>query len=120
MPGPSVRNRRRFPRLEVMGRVEGQLMPLDVPLVVRDLSQGGFSTVSHIPFPPGSSHHFRFTTASGVEVMLDAMAVHCRLAAAGADGNYTYVTGFEFHSSARTDAGVAMLIDTLSSVFSLE
>ncbi len=103
-----------------MGKVEGQVIPLDVPLTIRDLSEGGFSTESPVPFPPGSHHHFRFTTAAGAEVSLDAVAVHCRLASAGPDGHHSYVTGFEFHGDRTTDAAVAVLIDTLSSVFSLE
>lgn len=95
-------------------------MPLDVPLVVRDLGQGGFSTESSVPFPPGTSHHFRFTTATDTVVTLDAKAVHCRLASAAADGHFSYITGFEFHSDPMTDEAVGVLIDTLASVLSLE
>lgn len=95
-------------------------MPLDVPLTVRDLSQGGFSAESTVPFPPGTHHQFRFTTATAHEVTLDATVVHCRLAAAGDDGHFTYITGFEFHSDETTDKSIATLIDTLASVLALE
>jgi hypothetical protein len=118
-PRPS-RSRRRFPRLEVLGVVEGRRVPLDVPLTVRDLSQGGFSTESTVPFPPGSHHQFRFTTAAHQEVTLAATVVHCRLAAASDDGQFTYITGFEFHSDESTDSSIASLIDTLASVLALE
>jgi len=104
----------------VLGLVDGSLIPLDIPLKVRDLSEGGFSVQSRSPFPPGSRHHFRFTTAREEAVMIDAVAVHCRLAAADVDGHVAYMTGFEFISSARTDEAVNVLIDTLSSLFSME
>lgn len=113
-------NRRRFPRLQVLGLVDGYLLPLDVPLTVIELSSGGFSVRGATPFPPGARHHFRFTTGQNQEVTIDATAVHCRLAQADSTGGVAYVSGFEFVSNARSDEAVAVLIDTLSSVFSLE
>ncbi len=100
--------------------VEGQLVPLEMPLTIRDLAEAGFSTESCVPFPPGSHHHFRFTTVDQTAIALEATVVHCRLARAGSDGQFTYVTGFEFHSDASNDASIASLVDTLSSVLALE
>ncbi len=120
-PSPRpFRSRRRYPRIEVLGVIDGHRVPLDVPLTVRDLSQGGFSAESAVPFPPGTHHHFRFTTAMAQEVTLVATAVHCRLASAGADGQFTYISGFEFHSDETTDAAIETLIDTLASVLSMD
>jgi len=53
-------------------------------------------------------------------VTLDATVVHCRLASAGTDGHFTYITGFEFHSDASTDTSVSKLMDTLASVLAHE
>ena len=103
-----------------MGLVEGRRIPLDVPLTIRDLSQGGFSAESSAPFPPGTHHHFRFTTAAGHEVTLAATVVHCRLASATADGLLSYITGFEFHSDESTDTSISSLMDTLASVLALD
>lgn len=113
-------SRRRFPRLEVMGRVEGQLVPLDLPLVLRDLSRGGFSCESTVPFPPGTAHQFRFTTPAGAVVTLEASAIHCRLTRVDADGQHAYISGLEFQSSEATDQAVSILVDTLSSVLSMD
>ena len=107
------RSRRRHPRVEVLGEIEGRRVPLDVPITMRDLSQGGFSAESSTPFPPGTSHHFRFSTPGHGEVALEARAVLCRLASASPDGQVTYVTGFEFHSDAATDRAVGTLIASL-------
>lgn len=125
MPGDSQtrgpgRNRRRYPRLEVLGLVDGHLMPLGVPLTMVDLSQGGFSARSHTAFPPGAHHHFRFTTPRRDAITIEATAVHCRLAQPDADGHVGYVTGFEFVSNTRTDEAVTVLLDAVSSMFTLD
>jgi hypothetical protein len=117
---PPFRSRRRFPRVEVLGMVEGQRIPLDVPMKIRDLSQGGFSAESSVPFPPGTQHHFRFVALNHNEVRLQATAVHCRLASLDADGHYTYITGFEFQPDESSDKSIAAIIDTLTSVLALE
>ena len=100
--------------------MEGRLVPLDVPLVIRDLSQGGFSAESAKPFPPGTHHQFRFTTAAGDEVPLAATVIHCRLASAAPDGEFTYITGFEFQTSETADKSISKLMDTLASVLALD
>lgn len=120
-PKPTpFRSRRRFPRIEVLGVVEGQRVPLDVPMQVRDLSQGGFSAESAVPFPPGTQHVFRFTALNRNEVSLKATVVHCRLARADADGHYTYITGFEFLADEKSDKSIATIIDALASVLALD
>lgn len=120
-PSPRpFRSRRRFPRLEVLGLIEGRRERLDVPLTIRDLNQAGFSTESPVPFPPGSHHEFLFTSADQREISLEATVVHCRLASAGPDGQFSYITGFEFHSDEGSDRGIASLIDTLSSMLTLD
>lgn len=118
-PRPS-RSRRRFPRIEVLGLVDGRRVPLDVRLTVRDLGQGGFSIESPMPFPPGSYHPFRLTTAADDQLTLTATVVHCRLASASADGQFTYISGLEFHSDESSDPSIAALIDTISSALAVE
>lgn len=100
--------------------VEGRRVPLDVPMKIRDLSQGGFSTESSVPFPPGTQHQFLFTAINQAEVSLQATVVHCRLASVGNDGHYTYITGFEFRPDEKSDKSIAAIIDTLTSVMALE
>jgi len=101
--------------------VEGRRVPLDVPMKVRDLSQGGFSAESSVPFPPGTQHHFRFSAVNQErEVSLRATVVHCRLTSADPDGRYTYVTGFEFLADETADKSIAAIIDTLASVLALD
>ena len=118
--GATPPNRRRFPRVQVLGLVEGRLVPQEMPLDIRELGEGGFSLQGASPFPPGSQYHFRFTAPGHDEVILAATAVHCRLTEADARGRVTFVTGFEFASTPQTDQAVGVLIDTLTSVLSAD
>jgi len=113
---PPFRSRRRHPRIAVLGEIQGRRVPLDMPITVRDLSLRGFSAESAQPFPPGTRHQFQFTKPDGPEILLEATAIHCRIASATGDGQVTFVSGFEFVSSDATDAAVASLIDTITSV----
>jgi hypothetical protein len=92
--GPAT-SRRRYPRLEVLGRIEGQVLALDAKLQLRELSRGGFSVNTDRPFAPGAPHRFRFT-ADRLVIELDAMSVHCRIDSISNEGRQSYVAGFEW------------------------
>jgi hypothetical protein len=121
-PSPSQRpNRRRFPRLELLERVEGRQVALDIAIILRDLSRGGFSCESRVPFSPGADRQlFRFTTPAGTAVALEARSIHCRVSGVDAHGQPIYVSGFEFRSTPATDEAVAILLDKVSSALTLE
>jgi hypothetical protein len=107
------RSRRRHPRLEVLNRVEGRLVPSDLAIVVRDISLGGFSAESPVAFPPRTRHHFRFTSRSGPVVQLEASSIHCRLVAANELGQ-RYITGFEFVTDEHADEALTLLLESLA------
>ena len=71
-------DRRTSPRIEILGRVHGQAISLDVQLVVREISLGGMSIETPVPFPLGAVHEFRLTLGDGSTVLLRAQVVHCR------------------------------------------
>jgi hypothetical protein len=71
-------DRRTSPRLEILGRVHGQAVSLDVPLTVREISLGGMAIETPVPFPVGAVHEFRLTLGDGSTVLLRARVVHCR------------------------------------------
>jgi hypothetical protein len=98
-------DRRCTPRLEVLGRLHGHLVSLNVPITIGNLGLGGFSAESIMPFPLGARHQFRFTTDTGVDVNIQAIVVH-RRPGYSADGLTFFVTGFAFvhdpmHDTAR-------------------
>src|SRR5262249_27247588 len=45
--------RRRAPRLQVLGRIQGELKPLDIPIRVLNISHGGFMVQAAVSFPVG-------------------------------------------------------------------
>ena len=59
---PTVEERRKNPRVELLSDLYGCVVALDLPVLVRDASRGGFRIESECPFPVGSEHSFRFQT----------------------------------------------------------
>ena len=104
--------RRAFPRLDVIDELNGQLIPFGVPVTVREVSVGGFSVETDAPFLAGGQHRFRFTTANGDEIVLEASVIHRRLA--GSSDAPRYITGFAFLRRTSTWARtVAALLDSI-------
>jgi hypothetical protein len=107
-------SRRKYPRLEVLGRIEGQVLALDAKLSLRELSKGGFSANSDRPFAPGMPHAFRFTTANGLVVELSGMSVHCRIGSISNEGRQAYIAGFEWIEEPGSDEKIAGLLDVVT------
>lgn len=97
--------RRRSPRLQLLGEVHGQLVGMAVPIVLRDISDGGFSMVTTIEFPADAVHRFQLMLDAdeGSAIVVQARVVHGRMMTG--DTEVLYITGFAFtpeqpHSSA--------------------
>jgi len=114
-----LNERRRVPRLQVLGRIQGRLVSLPLPVELRDMGPGGFSVESALPFPQGARRLFLLTTAGGLQVLIEGAVAHCR---PDHNGEARYVTGFKFMRSrlTDTDADVGVLLDALSGLADLE
>ncbi len=90
--------RRRSPRLQLLGEVHGHLVGLFLPIVVRDISAGGFSIVTAVEFPRDAVHHFELSVESDTRppLVVRAQVVHSRMMAS--DPEVLYVTGFALTS----------------------
>jgi hypothetical protein len=88
--------RRRSARLQLLGEVHGQMVGIALPIVVRDISDGGFSIVTSIEFPQDAVHRFELALESDSRpsIQVQARVVHGRLLAG--DPEVLYVTGFAF------------------------
>ena len=86
------RDQRRAPRVDVLRRVRGTLIPVESPIVIHDLSHTGFGAISHIDFRRGDILDFRLETPTD-QVTVTARVVHSRPFGTSAD---QFVTGFEF------------------------
>jgi PilZ domain len=117
-PKKSPRNgrpdeRRRYPRVELLGQVTGQPLTFDSPVVVKDLSIGGFSIETSIPLRPGETHEFRFALGDSISIIVLATVKHQRPAAGRVPGRY--VVGLEFlDKSGEAKAGRSVLIKRIT------
>lgn len=91
---PDVHERRKSPRLEVLGTLHGQIVPLRIAITVREIGFGGFSIETVFPLPVEAIHDFRFTLRSGSTVTVRGRVVHCREEAR--ESATIYVAGLEF------------------------
>jgi hypothetical protein len=90
--------RRRAPRIEVLGRLHGHVVSLDTPVTVREISMVGLSFSAPIPFPIGAEHEFRLTLGDGSAVMLKGRVVRAQ-EAPGGEAHRIFVMGVQFLDS---------------------
>ena len=88
--------RRRYPRIEMVGRVTGQVLPLSEPVIVLDMSRTGFAMQTRGMFPIGTVHEFRLELPDmNVPLTISAQIVRS-VQAKGADGSAHYISGLHF------------------------
>jgi hypothetical protein len=90
----TILERRQSPRLEVLGTLHGQIVPLRIAITVREIGFGGFSIETVFPLPVEATHDFRFTLRSGSTVTVRGRVMHCREEARGSTP--IYVAGLQF------------------------
>jgi hypothetical protein len=87
--------RRRSPRVQILGRLHGQVVAFDLPVAVIDISLGGLNFQASVPFPVGAVHDFRLTLGDASHVVLRGRVVHSTLIADDDDA-HVYVMGVQF------------------------
>jgi hypothetical protein len=91
--GLQARNQRRSPRVDVLLRVAGELVPVGFRITVFNLNRTGFAVLSEVKFRTGERLDFRLTGIRGPSVHVTAAATHTQ-SRLGAPG--LYLTGFTF------------------------
>src|SRR5688572_32034386 len=74
----SVRDARRLIRLEVRGEISGRIVEEDQPLMLRNLSVGGFMAETSARLPIKSVHTVKLSAQDGLVVVVTARCAHCR------------------------------------------
>ena len=92
---PSHHELRRSPRNDVRHRLSGRIVSLDLPVVVRDISLGGFSIESDRDLPDGA-HDIRLHEGERWSVTVNASSRH-RQTLKSPDGSMHYVMGFQYN-----------------------
>jgi hypothetical protein len=96
-------DRRRSPRIELLGRVHGQMVAYDVEVIVRNMSLGGLLLESTMAFPVGVTQDFRLMMGDESAVLLRGTVVRS-VPEQNEDGDTIYVTGVRFVEDAPGEA----------------
>jgi hypothetical protein len=87
-------DRRTGPRIELLGEINGQVLPFAMPVVLLDLSPGGFALSSPVPFVRHAEYTFKFN-GTRPHGPIRAKDVHCLRVSHGTT-DVSYVAGFSF------------------------
>ena len=106
---------RRAPRVDALLRIKGELVPVDFPITLFNLSRTGFALSSEARFRPGDRLEFHLTAVIGPSVRVTAAAVHTRPLP---DSPGWFVTGFQFVPQRRDgivpEAAISQLIEAIA------
>jgi hypothetical protein len=105
--------RRRTPRIRVINQMAGCDIGANLPILVRDVSLGGFLIETAHAIPSGVLRTFAFTLADGTTHVLQARSV--RTASQSDSGQSLHEVGFEFLANPRSQAAVARLLEHATS-----
>jgi hypothetical protein len=86
--------RRRYPRIEILGRIRGSVRPLDVPITLLNLSLGGFLMQTPMQYQIGETHEFQFTMGQNDPIVVLARIAHAMRVTV--DHGPLYLFGLEF------------------------
>ncbi|HUR20956.1 MAG TPA: PilZ domain-containing protein [Vicinamibacterales bacterium] len=90
----SYDDRRTSQRIELLGEINGRVMPFKLPVVLLDLSPGGFALASPVPFVRHAEYTFQFN-GKRPHGPIRAKDVHCLRVSHGTT-DASYVAGFSF------------------------
>ena len=102
--------RRRSPRIEILGKLHGHVVALDVPAHVTELSMSGMGLQTDFALPLDAVHSFRLTLGDGSTVTLAGRVVRCQEVIRD-EGDPVYVSGVEFIDETVDPATIESLID---------
>jgi hypothetical protein len=105
--------RRRTPRIRILGELQGRETGTDGAVLVREISLGGMALETTFPFPPDVVLEFQLELGDGSVLDLRARATHSHVVdSSGASPGQVHVTGFAFVDGDSDGAGeVGQLID---------
>jgi len=103
--------RRQFPRIEILGRLAGEVT-VPTPVTVRDISRGGALIECAFPLVLGGAHDLRLHLGDDA-VVVTARIARCEIADIGRD-LVRYVAGVEFvELPPHADAAIAAYLERI-------
>jgi hypothetical protein len=95
--------RRRAPRVNLVGQLRGELVSVDTPIVVREISLGGMSIESETRFEVDARHEFMLTLGDGAGVLVLGRVAYCRTVEA--PNGARFIIGIQFLDEETGDSG---------------
>jgi PilZ domain len=87
--------RRRSPRVDLLGELYGHIVTLDIPVAVRDMNLTGLLIETPVAFPVGAVHQFSLVLGDGSSVIVRGRVVRSRPVTSD-DGVDWFESGVEF------------------------
>jgi PilZ domain len=94
-------DRRRAPRIQILGQMNGRAVALDVPVTVTEISLGGMGILTDTEFEVGSEHEFQLTLGDNSLVHLKGRVAHSRRVS---DIAPRFLSGIQFIGDSDHDA----------------
>lgn len=102
-------DRRRAPRVQLLSRLHGHTVSLDLPVRVVQISLGGMAIETAVPFPVGAVHVFNLTMGDDSVTELTGRVMHCRNTAADS-ATPLFTTGIQFVEGESDEPAAADLL----------
>ena len=93
--------RRRAPRVDLVGQLRGELVSVELPIVVREISLGGMSIETSQAFDIDTRHSFVLTLGDGAGVFVIGRVAYCRRVD-GPEGAL-FISGIQFLDDDESD-----------------
>ena len=107
-PGVTIVNqrpeRRQSSRIRIFGDLHGRLIQMDVLVILRDISHGGFAIESPQMFQSGVEHTIELTAPTGKLFVATASVRQC-VRQIDTEDCLPYIASFEFTGSAQRTSG---------------
>ena len=105
--------RRRYPRIEILGRVKGVVRPLNVQISLLNLSVGGCLMQTSAEYSVGQTHEFQLTAPDFEAIIVRGRIAHAMRVTV--EHRPVFMYGVEFTEDPRRGAhSIESLIDLLS------
>jgi hypothetical protein len=104
--------RRHSSRIRIFGDLHGRVVQLDVLVVLRDISAGGFAIESPQIFQPGVEHTIELSTPTGKQLVASATVRQC-VRQVDSEDVLPYLASFIFTDAVRTPGAIDEFIAEL-------
>jgi hypothetical protein len=104
---------RKWPRIEIDGSLRAVDLTSNAPATIRNISRGGFQTLSEVAVPVGSEREFRVELPKNQRYDVRASAAYCQPVA---DGSRLFAIGWQAAQDEANLARLAELIDEMTTL----